>query len=111
MLHLYLAVKILDPKLQDGVHEWHGGRKIVKEGDKIYLEGTTVLVGRRAPYILIFLLGWLLKVETLFSAVSLDKCVRNFSSFTGCSLGEAIKCATYNPAKSVYLFSFNRIVY
>ena len=46
MLHLYLAVKILDPKLQDGVHEWHGGRKIVKEGDKIYLEGTTVLVGR-----------------------------------------------------------------
>jgi hypothetical protein len=52
--HLYLAVKILDPKLQDGVHEWHGGRKIVKEGDKIYLEGTTILVGRRAPYTLIF---------------------------------------------------------
>jgi len=50
----------------------------VKEGDKTYLEGTTILVG---------------------SVVSLDKCVRNFSSFTGCSLGEAIKCATYNPAK------------
>ena len=47
--HLYLAVKILDPNLQDGVHEWHGGRKIVKEGDKIYLEGTTILAGRRAP--------------------------------------------------------------
>ena len=43
----------------------------------------------------------------LFSVVSLDKCVRNFSSFTGCSLGEAIKCATYNPAKSVYIFPYN----
>ena len=31
--------------------------------------------------------------------VTLDKCVRNFSRFTGCSLGEAIRCATYNPAK------------
>lgn len=25
--------------------------------------------------------------------------MRNFSRFTGCSLGEAIKCVTYNPAK------------
>ena len=41
-----LALKILDPKLQDGVHEWLGGRKIVKEGDRIYLEGTTTLAGR-----------------------------------------------------------------
>ena len=31
--------------------------------------------------------------------MTLDKCVRNFTRFTGCSLGEAIKCATYNPAK------------
>lgn len=37
----------------------------------------------------------------LVSVVTLDKCVRNFSRFTGCSLGEAIKCATYNPAKFV----------
>jgi len=72
------AMKILDPKLQDGVHEWQGGRKFVKEGERLYLEGTTTLAG---------------------SVVTLDKCVRNFSSFTGCSLGEAIKCATYNPAK------------
>ncbi|KAF8806561.1 carbohydrate esterase family 9 protein [Phlegmacium glaucopus] len=72
------AMKILDPNLQDGVHEWRGARKLVKEGDRLYLEGTTTLAG---------------------SVVTLDKCVRNFSSFTGCSLGEAIKCATYNPAK------------
>ncbi|EKM53589.1 carbohydrate esterase family 9 protein [Phanerochaete carnosa HHB-10118-sp] len=72
------AMKILDPHLKDGVHEWRDGKRFVKEGDKLYLEGTDTLAG---------------------SAVTLDKCVRNFSRFTGCSLGEAIKCATYNPAK------------
>ncbi|KAF8911498.1 hypothetical protein CPB84DRAFT_1761978 [Gymnopilus junonius] len=72
------AMKILDPNLKDGVHEWRDGKRFVKEGDKLYLEGTTTLAG---------------------SVVTLDKCVRNFSRFTGCSLGEAIKCATYNPAK------------
>lgn len=72
------AMKILDPNLCDGVHEWRDGKRFVKEGDKLYLEGTNTLAG---------------------SVVTLDKCVRNFSRFTGCSLGEAIKCATYNPAK------------
>ncbi|KAF8161308.1 carbohydrate esterase family 9 protein [Crassisporium funariophilum] len=72
------AMHILDPNLRDGVHEWREGRRFVKEGDKLYLEGTNTLAG---------------------SVVTLDKCVRNFSRFTGCSLGEAIKCATYNPAK------------
>ena len=33
------------------------------------------------------------------SVVTLDKCVRNFARFTGCSLGEALKCATLNPAR------------
>ncbi|KAI0919327.1 hypothetical protein AcV5_002278 [Taiwanofungus camphoratus] len=72
------AMKILDPHLQDGVHEWRDGKRFVKQGDKLYLEGTDTLAG---------------------SVVTLDKCVRNFSRFTGCSLGEAIKCATFNPAK------------
>ncbi|KAJ7169061.1 carbohydrate esterase family 9 protein [Mycena crocata] len=72
------AMKILDPNLRDGVHEWRDGKRFVKEGDKLYLEGTSTLAG---------------------SVVTLDKCVRNFSRFTGCSLGEAIKCATFNPAK------------
>ena len=57
--HLYLAIKILDPKLQDGVHEWHGGRKIVKEGDKIYLEGTTTLVGRQVLFFSGYMAGLL----------------------------------------------------
>ncbi|KAJ7209755.1 carbohydrate esterase family 9 protein [Mycena pura] len=72
------AMKMLDPNLRDGAHEWRDGQRIVKEGDKLYLEGTNTLAG---------------------SVVTLDKCVRNFSRFTGCSLGEAIKCATFNPAK------------
>ncbi|KAH9833474.1 Metallo-dependent hydrolase [Rhodofomes roseus] len=72
------AMKILDPHLHDGVHEWRDGKRFVKEGDKLYLEGTDTLAG---------------------SVVTLDKCVRNFSRFTGCSLGEAIKCATFNPAR------------
>jgi len=72
------AMKILDPHLRDGVHEWRDGKRFVKEGDKLYLEGTDTLAG---------------------SVVTLDKCIRNFSRFTGCSLGEAIKCATFNPAK------------
>ncbi|KIP08673.1 carbohydrate esterase family 9 protein [Phlebiopsis gigantea 11061_1 CR5-6] len=72
------AMKILDPNLKDGTHEWRDGKRFIKEGDKLYLEGTDTLAG---------------------SVVTLDKCVRNFTRFTGCSLGEAIKCATYNPAR------------
>lgn len=72
------AMKILDPHLKDGTYEWRDGRRFYKDGDRLYLEGTTTLAG---------------------SVVTMDKCVRNFSRFTGCSLGEAIKCATLNPAK------------
>ncbi|KAK0468333.1 carbohydrate esterase family 9 protein [Desarmillaria tabescens] len=72
------AMKILDPHLHDGVHEWRDGKRFVKEGDKLYLEGTNTLAG---------------------SVVTLDKCVRNFTRFTGCDMAQAIKCATVNPAK------------
>ncbi|KAH9036114.1 Metallo-dependent hydrolase [Lactarius pseudohatsudake] len=72
------AMKILDPHLKDGVHEWRDGKRFVKEGIKLYLEGTDTLAG---------------------SVVTLDTCVRNLSLFTGCSLGEAIICATFNPAR------------
>ncbi|KAF8622659.1 hypothetical protein AX15_006770 [Amanita polypyramis BW_CC] len=72
------AMKVLDPNLPDGVYEWREGNRYVKEGDKLFLEGTNTLAG---------------------SVVTLDKCVRNLAKFTGCSIGEAVKCATYNPAK------------
>lgn len=40
------AMKILDPHLNDGVHEWRDGKRFVKEGAKLYLEGTDTLAGR-----------------------------------------------------------------
>jgi N-acetylglucosamine-6-phosphate deacetylase len=40
------AMKILDPHLQDGVHDWRDGLRFYKEGDKLYLDGTTTLAGR-----------------------------------------------------------------
>ena len=80
-------MKILDPNLKDGVHEWRDGKRFVKEGVKLYLEGTTTLAG---------------------SVVTLDTCVRNFVKFTGCSLGEAIKCATFNPARYLDFTSLQR---
>ena len=39
-------MKILDPHLKDGVHEWRDGKRFVKEGVKLYLEGTDTLAGR-----------------------------------------------------------------
>ena len=39
-------MKILDPNLKDGVHEWRDGKRFVKSGDKLYLEGTDTLAGR-----------------------------------------------------------------
>jgi len=39
-------MKILDPNLQDGTYEWRDGQRYVKEGDKLYLEGTDTLAGR-----------------------------------------------------------------
>ncbi|KAI0764326.1 Metallo-dependent hydrolase [Trametes elegans] len=76
------AMKILDPNLHDGVHEWRDGKRFVKAGDRLFLEGTDTLAG---------------------SVVTLDKCVRNFTRFTGCALGEALRCATLNPARCLGL--------
>ena len=39
-------MKVLDPHLKDGVHEWRDGKRFVKEGVKLYLEGTDTLAGR-----------------------------------------------------------------
>ena len=71
-------MKTLDPNLKGGIRGWRDGKRFVKEGAKLYLEGTTTLAE---------------------SVVTLDACIRNFVKFTGCSLDEAIKCATFSPAK------------
>ena len=44
-------MKILDPNLKDGVHEWRDGKRFVKEGDRLYLEGTDTLAGRYASHL------------------------------------------------------------
>jgi len=93
-------MKILDPHLKDGVHEWRDGKRFVKEGAKLYLEGTDTLAGRCVRVFAHFpSRGPCLNCSPTCSLVTLDTCVRNFSRFTGCSLGEAIKCVTSNPAR------------
>ena len=37
----------------------------------------------------------------------MDTCVLKFSLFTGCSLGDAIRCAAYNPAQCIFLPGLN----
>ena len=73
-------MKVLDPSIPDGPHPWRtGGPRFIKENGRLYLEGHP---------------------ETLAgSVITLDACVRNLVHFTGCGLGEALRCATYNPAK------------
>ena len=92
-------MKILDPHLKDGVHEWRDGKRFVKEGAKLYLEGTDTLAGRCVPPHLRHTILFSHTVDYCLSIVTLDSCVRNFSLFTGCSLGEAIKCVMLNPAR------------
>ena len=87
---------MLDPHMKDGLHEWRDGRRLIKEGDRLYIEGTNTLAGRcvvRHNYKLF------VNVYPSSSVVTMGTCVRNFVRFTGCTFGEAIKCATYNPAK------------
>jgi len=72
------AMPMIDPHLKDGVYDWREGKRVIKEGAKLYIEGTDTLAG---------------------SVVSLDSCVRKFARFTASSIGKAIVCATYNPAK------------
>jgi len=54
-----------------------GDRTLYKDGGKVFLK-TGVLAG---------------------SALTLDQAVRNLTEYSGCSLIDAIKCASYNPAK------------
>lgn len=79
------AMPILDPHLKDGLHDWRDGRRLFIDGLKCYVAGTETLAG---------------------SVITLDACVRNFMQFTGCTLGQALKCATYNPATCLGIESF-----
>jgi len=71
-------MKILDPNLKGAIRGWRDGKRFVKEGAKLSLKETTTLAE---------------------SVVALDTCIKNFVKFMGCSLDEAIKCATFGSAK------------
>ncbi len=45
-----VAQKILDPHLKDGVHEWRDGKRFVKDGDRLFIEGTNTLAGRSVAF-------------------------------------------------------------
>ena len=62
--------------LGDGTHSL-GAMAVDMKGDRATLTGTDTLAG---------------------SVVTMDTCVRRFRQFTGCSVGEALLCATLHPA-------------
>jgi N-acetylglucosamine-6-phosphate deacetylase len=71
-------MSMLDPNMKDGTYNWRDGKRLVKSGDKLYIEGTDTLAG---------------------SVVTLPTCVRNFALFTSSTIAQAILCATLNPAR------------
>jgi len=67
--------------LPDGTYKWDN-QTLVKEGFKIYLQGTSTLAG---------------------AATTLAQCVRNLMAWCEISLAEAVKTVTNNPAESLGL--------
>jgi N-acetylglucosamine-6-phosphate deacetylase len=63
--------------LGDGEHSL-GAEKVTVKNSKAVISGTDTLAG---------------------SVASMDSCVRSFHKFTGCSIYEALKAATENPAR------------
>lgn len=63
--------------LGDGDHSL-GNMKVTIKGDRATLAGSDTLAG---------------------SVVSMETCVKRFRQFTDCSIGEALLCATLNPAR------------
>jgi len=39
-------MSVLDPHMEDGIYDWREGRKVVKEGVRLYIAGTDTLAGR-----------------------------------------------------------------
>lgn len=40
------AMHLLAPDLANGIHNWRDGKRLIKEGLKLYIEGTDTLAGR-----------------------------------------------------------------
>ena len=70
--------------MPDGIYPGHAQvpHPQRKQGNKITIEGTETLIG---------------------SCSSIDECVRNLKEWSGCSLAEAVRCATENIAELMSL--------
>ncbi|RVX74567.1 hypothetical protein B0A52_01693 [Exophiala mesophila] len=62
----------------DGVYEWRGEDRFIKEGKLLRLESNGRIAG---------------------SVVDLIDCVNNFKRYTGCGSAKALECVTSTPAK------------
>ncbi|EXJ81075.1 hypothetical protein A1O3_07363 [Capronia epimyces CBS 606.96] len=62
----------------DGVYDWRGEDRFVKEGKVLKLESNGRIAG---------------------SVVDLIDCINNFRRFTGCGSAKALECVTSTPAK------------
>ncbi|KAH8647355.1 n-acetylglucosamine-6-phosphate deacetylase [Xylariales sp. PMI_506] len=64
--------------MENGTYDWTNGQRTVKQGMTLKLEGTSTLAG---------------------SAIDLPSCVNNLLKWTGCSIADAIRAVTANPAE------------
>ncbi|KAM5511661.1 N-acetylglucosamine-6-phosphate deacetylase [Fusarium oxysporum f. sp. phaseoli] len=64
--------------LPEGTYEWMPGKTVVKNGEKLFLEGTDTIAG---------------------GSTTLLQCVSNLIRWTGCDVAEALQTVTANPAR------------
>lgn len=76
------AMPWMDPSKSDGVYPWREGQNVVKEGNKVTLEGTDTLAG---------------------SVVPISDCVTNLAKYAAVPIHTAAYCASSNPAKMLGL--------
>lgn len=65
--------------LPDGAYDWTNGRRLIKTGSRLILEGTADKIAG--------------------SSITLIECVSNFLNWSGASIPQALKAVTETPAK------------
>ena len=75
--------------LPNGTYDWVDGKRIVKDGIRLHLEGEKTIAGRCL----------LCQYHPNSSSVGLDQCVRNLVSWTSCSIAQAVETVSSHPGK------------
>ena len=70
--------------LPDGIYDWTNGRRLIKTGSRLILEGTEGTIAG--------------------STITLIECVSNFLNWSGASIPQALKAVTETPAKMLGLY-------